>query len=169
MRRLWVLRHAKSSWDDPGLDDHDRPLAARGRRAAEAMASYLDREGVRPGSVVCSSALRARQTLAAVLPGLGHDLTVRIDPALYTFSGAELMTTVHELPSEHATVLLIGHNPAMEDLVVTLAREGEQLPALREKFPTGALAGLDLAVDAWADASPGCARLTTFVTPRDLE
>jgi phosphohistidine phosphatase len=168
MRRLWMLRHAKSSWDDPGLADHDRPLADRGRRAAEAMAGYLEREEIRPGLVVCSSARRARETLAAVLPSLGAELTIRVDPALYTFSGSQLLETVLELPDDHAEVLLVGHNPAMEDLVATLAGGGDRLASLQEKFPTAALAGLDLAIENWGDAARGSALLTTFVTPREL-
>lgn len=168
MRRLWLLRHAKSSWDDPELPDHDRPLAPRGRSAATLMATHLDTEGIRPGLVVCSSALRARETLAAVLPALGTQLTVQLDPALYTFSGARLLESVIALPSGPSDVMLVGHNPAMQELASALAREGARLSVLREKYPTGALAGLELDVDGWADAAPGCARLVAFVTPRDL-
>lgn len=168
MRRLWLLRHAKSSWDDAELDDHDRPLASRGRSAAVLMAAYLEREEIRPGLVVCSSARRARETLAAVLPGLGTDVTIRVDPGLYTFAGAQLLEIVMGLPDEHDDAMLVGHNPAIEELAGALAHEGERLPALREKYPTGALAGLELDVRVWADAAPRCARLSTFVTPRDL-
>jgi phosphohistidine phosphatase len=168
VRRLWLLRHAKSAWDDPGIPDHDRPLAPRGRAAASRVAEHLDRIAVRPRLVRCSSARRARETLAIILPGLGDELTIEVDPALYTFSGAQLLEVVLELPPAHPEVMLVGHNPAMEDLASALARDGEALLALREKYPTGALAGLELDVDAWADAAPGCARLATFVTPREL-
>ena len=168
MRSLWLLRHAKSSWDDPELPDHDRPLAPRGRSAASLMATHLEREGPRPRLVVCSSARRARETLAAVLPALGSDLTARVDPTLYTFSGARLLEAVLALPNGSDDVMLVGHNPAMQELASALAREGARLPALREKYPTGALAGLELDVDVWVDAAPGCARLVTFVTPREL-
>lgn len=168
MRHLWLLRHAKSSWDDPELADHDRPLAPRGRSAAELIATHLDAAGIRPGLVVCSSARRARETFAAVFPMLGTELTVRVDPDLYTFSGARLLEAVIALPNGSDDVMLVGHNPAMQELASALAREGARLSALREKYPTGALAGLELDVDAWIDAAPGCARLTTFVTPREL-
>jgi phosphohistidine phosphatase len=169
MRRLWLLRHAKSSWDDPVLDDRDRPLAPRGRDAAARMARHLERAEVRPSLVVCSSALRARETLAAVLPSLGTDLDVRIDPACYTFSGSQLLEVVRALSDEHTTVLIVGHNPATEALATTLARGGERLSALRAKYPTGALAGLELDIVAWTDAGPGSGVLTDFVTPRELD
>jgi phosphohistidine phosphatase len=169
MRRLWLLRHAKSSWDDPGLDDHDRPLAPRGRDAATRIAGYLERETIRPSLVVCSSARRARETLGAVLPSLGTDLTVRVDPDLYTFSGARLLEAVLAFPDVCAEVMLIGHNPAIEDLAAALARGGERLETLRDKYPTAGLAGLDLDVASWADVAPGRAMLATFVIPRELD
>jgi phosphohistidine phosphatase len=168
MRRLWLLRHAKSSWDEHGLPDHERPLAPRGRRATEAVARHLEANEIRPGLVVCSTARRARETLAGVLPALGTGLTVRFDDAVYTFDHGELLTVVREVPDDQGSVLLVGHNPALERLAAELAREGPRLADLREKYPTGALAGLDLEVDAWADAAPACARLTSFVTPREL-
>jgi phosphohistidine phosphatase len=83
VKRLWLLRHAKSSWDDPGLPDPDRPLAPRGRRAAELLAAHLAASDVRPGVVLCSSSLRTRQTLAAILPALGDTLQIRIERELY--------------------------------------------------------------------------------------
>lgn len=168
MRRLWLLRHAKSSWDDLGLDDHDRPLAPRGRDAAMRIAGYLEREMIRPSLVVCSSARRARETLAAVLPGLGTDLTIRVDPDLYTFSGARLLEVVLGFPDSCEEVMLIGHNPAIEDVAAALAGGGERLATLREKYPTAGLAALDLDVASWADAAPGQAVLATFVVPREL-
>jgi phosphohistidine phosphatase len=168
MRRLWLLRHAKSSWNDPGLDDHDRPLAARGRDAAARQARFLAREGIRPSLVVCSSALRARETLAVVLPSLGTDLTVRIDPAGYTFDVDRLLALVRALPDEHLEAMLIGHNPAFEDLASTLAREGDRLEVLRTKYPTAALAGLVFETDRWSDVGPAGGRLETFVVPREL-
>lgn len=169
MRRLWLLRHAKSSWDDPQLADADRPLSKRGRRAAEAMRRYLDDAGVRPDLVLCSSALRTRETLAAVLPGLGRELDVRIEPRLYTFSAGQLLDRLLEVPDDALSVLLVGHNPAIGDLAGKLAREGERLADLEGKFPTAALALLDLEVDSWSATRPGCGVLAAFVTPAELE
>jgi phosphohistidine phosphatase len=168
MRRLWLLRHAKSSWDEPHLADHDRPLSARGRRAADAIGRWVDETEVRPDVVLCSSARRARETLAAVLPGLGGDVAVLVEAGLYTFHAEDLLARVRELPDGAASALLVGHNPAIEDLIVRLAREGNRLDEARAKVPTGTLAGLDLEIDAWRDAATGVAILTTFVIPRDL-
>lgn len=168
MRRLWLLRHAKSSWDDPQLPDEDRPLSKRGRRAAETMRRYLDDTGVRPDAVLCSSALRARETLAAVLPGLGRELDVRIEPRLYTFSAGDLLDRILEVPDDALTVLLVGHNPAIEDLAGSLARGGDRLPDLERRFPTAALALLDLDVDSWSATRHGCGALAAFVTPAEL-
>jgi phosphohistidine phosphatase len=168
MRRIWVLRHAKSSWDAPHLADHDRPLSARGRRAAEAIGRWVDETGVRPDVVVCSSARRARETLAGVLPGLGGDVQVLVEAELYTFHGEDLLARVRELPDDAMSALLIGHNPAVAELIARLAREGNRLAEARAKVPTGALACLDLEIDAWRDAAKGCGVLSAFVLPREL-
>jgi len=169
MRRLWLLRHAKSSWDDPQLGDADRPLSKRGRRAGEAMRHYLEDAGVRPDLVLCSSALRTRETLAEVLPGLGRELHVRIEPRLYAFSAKELLDRLVEVPDDALSVLLVGHNPAVEDLARKLAREGDRLADLQGKFPTAALALLDLEVDSWSALRPRCGVLAAFVTPAELD
>lgn len=168
MRRLWLLRHAKSSWDEPHLTDDERPLAARGRLAADALGRWVDQTGLRPDLVLCSSARRARETLAAVLPGLGGDVSFEVESGLYTFSAEDLLARVRELPDEVGSVLLVGHNPAIADLIARLAREGPRLDEARAKVPTGALAGLDLDVDAWRDVARGCGVLSTFVVPREL-
>jgi phosphohistidine phosphatase len=169
MKRLWLLRHAKSSWDDAHLADHDRPLSARGTRAAAAIGRHLDEAGVRPDIVVCSTARRARETLAGALAGLGGDVDVHVESGLYTFDAADLLTRVRALPDGAASALLVGHNPAIGSLAARLAREGPHLKELRDKYPTGALATLDLEVDAWRDVAAGCGVLTAFAVPRDLD
>ncbi len=168
VRRLWLLRHAKSSWDDPGVDDHDRPLSDRGRRAGAAMASHCDRTGVRPELVLCSSAVRARETLAAVLPGLGSALRVSVEDELYTFEARALLDRLRRVEDEVGSVLLVGHNPAIEGLATRLAADGEDLHRLRSKYPTAGLATIDLDVEAWSDVAAGCGHLDAFVIPADL-
>jgi len=163
---LWLLRHAKSSWDDPGLDDRERPLAPRGARAAALMGSYLEREGIGPDWVLCSSARRTRETLAGVLPALGSDVVVRIEPAVYTFDAQQLLAVLRE--TEGGSVLIVGHNPAMQDLALVLAGRGERLADLEEKFPTAALAEIELPEGSWSDLAEGTGELTRFVTPREL-
>src|SRR6476646_10267620 len=105
--RLWLLRHAKSSWEEPELDDRDRPLAPRGERSADRMSDYVRAEGIRPDVVLCSSALRTRQTLARVLPGLGPELEIHSGPGLYTLDAASLLERVHAIP-DRVSAMLIG-------------------------------------------------------------
>jgi len=166
--RLWLLRHAKSSWADDRLQDRERPLAKRGERAADRMAGYLAAERIRPQLVLCSSALRARQTLARVLPGLGDDLDVRIEPDLYTFDDRELLERTRRLPATVSSVMLIGHNPSIQQLALTLARSGPRLDELLAKFPTGALAEVELPADSWAEVTEARGELMRFVVPREL-
>jgi phosphohistidine phosphatase len=166
--RLWLLRHAKSSWDDPDMEDVDRPLAPRGARAADRMRDYLDAEEIRPELVLCSSALRTRETLARILPGLGSDLTVRIEPSVYSFDVDALLQRLQQLPADVGSVMLIGHNPAMQELASLLAAGGDRLDELRGGFPTAALAELDLGVGSWPELAPGTGRLTRFIVPREL-
>jgi phosphohistidine phosphatase len=168
VKRLWLLRHAKSSWDDPGLSDEDRPLAERGERAAEQMRSYLASHNVRPALVLCSSAVRARTTLARVLPALGTDLEIRIEYWLYTFADAVVLARVRGVPDDVDGVLVVGHNPALQDLAVRLAGGGDDLDAMAEKFPTGALAEITFVVPTWVAIADASGELTRFVRPRDL-
>ena len=166
--RLWLLRHAKSSWDDPDMEDVERPLAPRGARAADRIRQYLDAEGIRPELVLCSSALRTRETLARILPGLGPELTVRIEPSLYPFEADQLLERLREVTDDVASVMLIGHNPAMQELASLLAGGGDRLDELRSGFPTAALAELDLGGGSWHELAPGTGRLTRFIVPREL-
>jgi phosphohistidine phosphatase len=153
MPHLYLLRHAKSSWDDPGLTDHDRPLAPRGRRAAKAIGAYLGEQGIEPELVLCSSATRARETFERLrLPD------VEIEPGLYGASANVLLARLREVPPAVESVMLVGHNPGIEDVVHRLAPG-----ALRGKFPTAALATL-----AMPDWHGDAAELEAFIRPRDL-
>ena len=161
VKRVWLLRHAKSSWDDLGLADHDRPLAPRGRKAAKRMARWASDNGVRPELVLCSTALRARATLDLVVHALG-DHEIEIEEGLYHASGAELLERLRTVRVSVTEVLLIGHNPGLHELAGLLAPPGP------EAFPTGALAELRLAIDTWPEISPGCAHLEGLLVPRSL-
>jgi phosphohistidine phosphatase len=167
MKRLYLLRHAKSSWDDPTLADHDRPLAPRGRRAAKVMAEHLRREGIAPELVLCSPSRRTRQTLKRLAPGLGKNADVQIEPELYAASAAALLEVLHEVPDELESVMLIGHNPGIQDLALSLASVGSEIPRLRGKFPTAALATLELS-GPWRELAPGSAELVSFVKAKEL-
>jgi phosphohistidine phosphatase len=167
MKRLYLLRHAKSSWDDPTLADSDRPLARRGRRAAKVMAEHLRREGTSPELVLCSPSRRTRETLERIAPGLGKNAEVRIEPELYAGSAATLLEQLHGVPDEVDSVLLVGHNPAIQELALSLARRGSESERVREKFPTAALATLELDA-SWPQLAPGSAELLAFVRPKEL-
>jgi phosphohistidine phosphatase len=166
--RLWLLRHAKSSWGDPSVEDRDRPLAPRGERAADRMREYVVAEGIRPALVLCSSALRTRQTLARVLPALEPELEVRVESSLYTFDATPLLERLRAVPDDVASVLLIGHNPAIHELAVMLAARGDRLDQLAQKYPTGALAEIELPASSWHGVGERSGELTRFVVPRVL-
>ncbi len=167
MKRLYVLRHAKSAWDDPTLRDRDRPLAPRGRKAAKRMGKWARKHDVRPQLVVCSSAVRARETLHRMLYYLGEP-EVWFEVTLYAASAETLLARVHALPAEVDEAMVVGHNPGVMELVLLLAGPGRLRDRAAANVPTGALAVLELDVGAWGDAAPGAASLTRFVVPREL-
>jgi len=163
VKHLYLLRHAKSSWDDPSLADYERPLAPRGRKAGRKLAEHLRRAEIEPNLVLCSSSTRTCETLALVRPALG-DAVVEIEDALYAADSDHLLTRLRELPESTTSVLLIAHNPGLQDLALMLAPGSRQLA---EKFPTGALA--TFAFDGpWARLGESGAELVALVVPRDL-
>jgi phosphohistidine phosphatase len=170
MKRLYLLRHTKSSWDEPGLADRDRPLAPRGRKAAKRIAAYLRREDAAPAVVLCSSSVRTRQTLAAILPALDGDPEVLVEDGLYAADADTLLARIRAVPAAADSVLLIAHNPGIGDLAFSLAGGGDAdaLGRLGEGFPTGALATFTVAADAWDGLAAGGAELTAYVVPREL-
>lgn len=173
MKHLYLLRHAKSSWDNPNLPDHDRPLAHRGQRAGAAMAATVAALTPRPDLIVCSTAARAQGTLDLVRPSQ-PDVPVRLDPVLYTFDVPPLRLHLEGLDEDVTSVLVIGHNPALELLARSLAATDTRPPMerLRRKFPTAALAELELPIATWATLGDvldnGGARLRRFTRPADL-
>jgi phosphohistidine phosphatase len=168
VRRLHLLRHAKSSWDDQALRDRDRPLAPRGRRATKRIARWARKHDVRPQLVVSSSAVRARETLQGVLPGLGEP-EVWTEVALYAASVETLLERVQALPDEANEAMFVGHNPGLGELLLLLAGPGELRERAEAKVPAGALATLEADVERWAELEPGGMRLVSFVVPRELK
>ena len=167
VKTLHLLRHAKSSWDDEALADHERPLAPRGRRDAKAIAEHLKRTlASGPELVLCSSAVRTRQTLELVAPGLGEP-RIEYDEAIYGASAGGLMARLRAVPDGVESVLVIGHNPGLQDLALELASTGAQLPRLAAKFPTCAVATLAVA-GPWSALEDGDAELTAYVIPKQL-
>jgi phosphohistidine phosphatase len=167
-RKLYLLRHAKSSWRDPTLADHDRPLASRGRRASKVIADHLQTERITPTLVLCSSSTRTRETLELIRVGLGDDVEVQVERCLYAASASDLLDRLRKVDSSVDSVMLIGHYPAIQELALNLASGGVHLERLRAKFPTAALATLAFQ-DNWGELTHGAAELVAFVTPRELE
>jgi len=165
-RTLLLLRHAKSSWDDPRLEDRERPLAARGRRAARALGVRLRRRDVRIDRVLCSPAQRTRETLA--LLGLPKKTPVRFEERLYLASVQTLLARIRRLGREDHCVLVIGHDPGFEQLARRLVGDGRRKATgrLTKGFPTGALATLRVP-GGWSSLEPGCAFLEDFTRPKD--
>ena len=168
MRRVYLLRHAKSSWKDRSLADRDRPLAGRGKRAAKAVASHIEAEGIRPDLVLCSPARRSRETLERVEAAFGERVEARFEEVLYGASEAELLACLRALPPEVHSVMIVGHNPGLEHLALALASEGVERTRMEEKYPTGALATIDLSADEWSVIERGSGDLVAYVRPRDL-
>jgi phosphohistidine phosphatase len=155
---LYLLRHAKSSWEDADLADHDRPLAPRGLRACARLKSYCTELTIEPELVLCSTATRARETLARVL---GDHPAVIFDGDLYLATGRAITERIRGLTADSAMV--VGHNPGLHDALLNLSHRSQLREDVAEKFPTGALATLEL--ESW-DAPT--ADLVALVLPREL-
>ncbi|KOV54375.1 phosphohistidine phosphatase [Streptomyces sp. AS58] len=167
LRRLVVLRHAKSAWP-AGVTDHQRPLAPRGRRDAPAAGRALAEADCLPDLALCSTAVRARRTWELASAQWGTPPPVRHDPRLYAAGVPDLLGVAHEVPTEVHTLLLVGHNPGLEELVLSLAGDGlgDTLDRVRSKFPTSAIAVLDWHGGGWDTLTPGRALLTAMLVPR---
>jgi phosphohistidine phosphatase len=170
MLTLSLLRHAKSSWDDPALKDFDRPLSKRGEHAAPRVGAYMAAQGLAPEFVLCSPAVRARQTLDLVLPHLAGGPTVVYEDNFYLAAPSVLLARVRRIDAKVRHVMIVGHDPGMHGLALELASAGEAetLPALAGKFPTGGLAVIRFKARDWSKAGPGKGRLELFVTPKML-
>lgn len=170
MRTLYLLRHAKSSWADSGLDDHDRPLNARGLDACARLIPYIRQHGVAPDLVLCSTAERTRATLQGIFSALPVPLQVVYDPALYLGTPERIMALIRAVPASVQRLMVVGHNPGLEDLAALLAGDGpaDLLAQIGGKFPTGALAALDFGIDSWDALAAGGGRLRLFAVPRLL-
>ena len=168
MKSLHLLRHAKSSWKDPGLNDHDRPLSKRGRQTAKMMAAYLRRAKIAPDLVICSTAMRARQTLDPIAKAKKPPKVV-LEREIYGGAQRALWEQLWNLPESAKSVLLIGHNPALQDLALELAHAdlNKLLASAGGKFPTGAMASFRFD-GAWKALEPHGAVLASYITPKAI-
>jgi phosphohistidine phosphatase len=170
MLTLSLLRHAKSSWDDPGLGDVERPLNERGEKAAARMGAYMAEHGIAPDLVLSSPSVRTRQTLDLLLPKLPSRPPVAFEDNLYLASAATMLRRVRKLKAAVSHVMVVGHDPGMHSLAAELAGSGNpaDLQALAAKFPTAGLAVIAFEARAWPQVKPGAGRLVLFMTPRRL-
>lgn len=176
MLTLSILRHAKSGWDDPSLEDIDRPLATRGRKAAPIVGAFMATNGIAPDLVLCSPSVRTRETLELIgrhLPGVPP---AKFEDGLYLASRDALLARIQAVKGRGRAIpkhlLIVGHNPGLHELALLLMRREPEHAgdrrALSAKLPTCALVVLDFDVERWRDVHPDRGRLRHFVTPKRL-
>lgn len=172
MLTLSLLRHAKSAWDEPSLEDHERALAPRGIKAARDMGKLLAKEKLKPNLILCSGAVRARATLALILPEIGASgINIAYNESLYLAHPAAMIEIVKKVPNGPKHVMLIGHNPGLHAMALELIGSGDRraIGELATKFPTAALAVISFDAAHWNEVRPGYGHLDRFVTPRGLK
>jgi phosphohistidine phosphatase len=170
MRRLILLRHAKSDRGILGIPDHARPLNARGKEAARRIGAYMAKHHLVPDQVLCSTAQRTRETWTLVEEALADPAAATFDKRLYDADPERILVVLRETKPDAHTVMIIGHNPSLQELATLLIAAGniDQRADIQQKLPTGALVVIDFAVDAWADVHAHGGRLDRFVSPRSL-
>jgi phosphohistidine phosphatase len=171
MRRLLLLRHAKSAWSEPGASDHERPLNRRGQEAAPRIGAYLARHGLIPDGVLCSTARRTRETwdlVAAAAPGA--PAAAYLDQ-LYDAAPRALLDVFRRADPGATSLLVVGHNPGLQEVATQLIAAGDldDRERLREKLPTGGLVVIDFPIAEWTKLHARSGRLERFVVPRMLE
>ena len=168
MKILGLLRHAKSEWDDMAKRDFDRGLNDRGRRGAVLIGDHIRKHGIKWEKLVASPAVRVCETLDAGLPAI----TPIYDEKLYLASCDTIMEVAQEHAGDADTVLMSGHNPGLQEVILELVAPARENDLFREacvKFPTATFAVLECKIDDWADLRPRCAELVHMARPRDLD
>lgn len=172
MKILGLFRHAKSDWGDPRARDFDRPLNARGRAGAEIMGRHIRDHGVRWERVISSPALRCADTIELGCAATGQPVKVNWDRRIYLASGVTLADVLRDQEGDPASILMVGHNPGLEDLIFDLVPDDGTSPlrdVVEEKFPTAAFAVLELNIDKWTELKDRCGKLVHLARPRDLD
>ena len=160
MKTLYILRHAKSSWDDPAMSDFERPLNDRGRRTAPFMGALIRERGYVPDIIICSPAKRAVETASLVIAAFASGADMIFDDRIYEASPRRLLEVVHGIDAKFASAMVVGHNPGTEGFI-------RYLTGSLEPMPTAALAVIDLNIRNWSDADIECGKVRTVVRPRD--
>jgi phosphohistidine phosphatase len=167
--RLILLRHAKSAWPD-GVADRERPLAERGRKAAHVVGAYMAREKLIPDLALVSPARRAQETWKLVRKTLSEKIDERDAPDIYEVSAERIVDVILAVGPDIRTLLIVGHNPGMENAASLLVADGDAdaVDRMEDKFPTAGLAVIDFDVDGWDEIAAGSGYLERFVTPKSL-
>ncbi|MBN66154.1 MAG: phosphoglycerate mutase [Rickettsiales bacterium] len=171
MKRLYILRHAKAELGDANTQDKERDLAPRGRENAAALGAYLQAEGLIPQKVYSSDAKRTRETLKSLQSGLTDKLDVTYTDSLYLASAGDILRELQDTNPDQDAVMIVGHNPGLHHLSLMLAAEAlteDGIDTLTMKFPTCALAIMQLNIDSWDKIEPGSAVLERFLTRHDI-
>jgi len=172
MKTLGLFRHAKSDWHDAKARDFDRGLNARGRRGAELMGRHIVAHGIAWQRILASPAVRVTETIELASRAVDHAIPLQWDRRIYLASSPTLMDVLREVPDDVSTVMMVGHNPGLEDLIFDLVPDDGTCPKraiVEAKFPTAAFAVLECDIGSWSDLDDGCARLVHLVRPRDLD
>ena len=172
MKILGIFRHAKSDWNDARLRDFDRPLNERGRKGAAVMGLHIRDNAVGWKRVLASPAVRVTQTLELACEAAGETPPITWDRRINLANSATLIDVLREQPDDTGSIIMVGHNPGLEDLIFDLVPDDGTSPLrdiVEEKLPTAAYAVLKLDIDQWADLREGCASITHLVRPRDLD
>jgi phosphohistidine phosphatase len=171
VKRLAVLRHAKSSWDDPGLADFNRPLNERGWKAARRMGREFKHRGTHFDLVLASTAARVRETIDGIQEHFDFAAPIRFEPKLYHATTDTLLSLIQDFEDGVKTPLIVGHNPGLERLLVELTHDDRD--GLRDriagKYPTGALAVIKLPAAHWKDVAPGTGEIAELILPKELD
>jgi phosphohistidine phosphatase len=168
---LAVLRHAKSSWAEAGMDDFDRPLNERGRAAARRIGQELKRRGVRFDHVIASPAIRVRETLDQLANGYGGSFDVLFDQQVYGAPADSLLELIRRIPAEVHAPLLVGHNPGLQQLILELASDDPDglRSRVRNGFPTAAVAVVELPAVRWSEVRPKSGVIRELILPSELD
>jgi len=172
VKTLGLFRHAKSDWNDARARDFDRPLNKRGRKGADVMGRHIRDHGLDWDRIIASPAVRVAETIELGARATGHTAPVNWDRRIYLASSTTLLDLLHEQEGDPGSILMIGHNPGLEDLIFDLVPDDGSSPLrdiVEEKFPTAAFAVLEIDAESWADVREGSARLVHLMRPRDLD
>lgn len=170
MKTLYILRHAKSDWDDSDLDDHDRPLAPRGERGAVVVGVYLRQRQILPELILCSTATRAMETRALMLAQLGDERTTEFDRSLYLTGRKGVLHRLSQIGDGYASAMVIGHNPDLHEVARHLADGGdsEMRARLDAKLPTAGFVEIALKIDSWSRLDGAHGTLMDVQSPKTL-